>query len=61
MNAIAYAPTEREIRAILDDLYRERRRIAFKGSDESLRHANQLGIAYWQLRLLRLQKRTPAA
>jgi hypothetical protein len=44
---------ERTIRAILDDLIRQRRAIEARGADEGLRQANRLGIVYWQQELRR--------
>ena len=56
MSASAAETTrEAEIRAILDDLIRQRRRISANQADDGLRHANRLGIAYWQLQLRRVR------
>lgn len=48
-----------EIRAILDDLIRQRRTIGRTAADDGLRHANKLGIVYWQWQLR--QARTEAS
>jgi len=42
---------EGRIRAILDDLIRQRRRIEYADADEGLRQANRLSIVYWQWQL----------
>jgi len=63
MSANAAEPTarERKIRAILDDLIRQRHAIEARGADEGLRQANRLGIVYWQQELRRAVARdTPA-
>ena len=44
-------PREAQIRSILDDLIRQRRRLEREGADEGLRHANRLGIVYWRWQL----------
>ncbi|HZR95220.1 MAG TPA: hypothetical protein VFA56_05970 [Gaiellaceae bacterium] len=41
------------IRAILDDLIRQRRRLESGGAEEGLLEANRLGIVYWQWQLTR--------
>ena len=43
-------PSTDEIRAILDDLIRQRRRMT-ASDDPGLREANRLGIVYWQRQL----------
>ena len=55
MSTGAAEPTAREtkIRAILDDLIRQRHAIEARGADEGLRQANRLGIVYWQQELRR--------
>ena len=45
------AMREGRIRAILDDLIRQRRRIEYADADEGLRQANRLSIVYWQWQL----------
>lgn len=45
------AAREGKIRAILDDLIRQRGRIEQTRADEGLRQANTLSIVYWQWQL----------
>ena len=45
------AAREDKIRAILDDLIRQRHRIEHSRADEGLRQANRLSIVYWQWQL----------
>jgi len=45
------AVREERIRAILDDLIRQRRRIEHSPADEGLRQANRLSIVYWSWQL----------
>ena len=47
-----------EMRAILDDLIRQRRRMT-ASSDPGLREANRLGIVYWQWQLSRARAAEP--
>jgi hypothetical protein len=53
--SVATTMREAEIRAILDDLIRQRRRIDASQADDGLRHANRLGIVYWQVQLRRVR------
>lgn len=47
------SPRVEEIRAVLDDLIAQRRRLERAHDDEGLLEANRLGIVYWQLQLRR--------
>jgi hypothetical protein len=47
------AGRETTIRAILDDLIRQRKRIEQTRGDEGLCQANKLSIVYWQWQLSR--------
>ena len=47
------AAREGRIRAILDDLIRQRGRIEHSRADEGLLQANRLSIVYWQWQLSR--------
>jgi len=47
------APQANLIRAILDDLVRQRRRLRSTAAEAGLLEANRLAIVYWQRELVR--------
>ncbi|HEY3543135.1 MAG TPA: hypothetical protein VGK79_11400 [Gaiellaceae bacterium] len=53
--------TEGAIRAILDNLVTQRRRLEQDAAAQGLLDANRLAIAYWQQRLLRARADDAAA
>jgi len=53
-SAPAGVPKEARIRGILDDLIRQRQALEHADADDGLRHANRLGIVYWQWQLSRV-------
>ena len=54
------AASTTEIRAILDDLVQQRRRMG-ASAEPGLREANRLSIVYWQLQLRRVREAERAA
>jgi hypothetical protein len=61
MSAVAAdGARESRIRALLDDLIRQRHRLEASPEDRGLLEANRLGIVYWQWQLARC-RRDPAA